>query len=396
MKLGNIADGADFYGRQQECEDIWRYLQDNHLVITGPRRLGKSSILNHLREEANEKGLLAKHIDVEGIDTIEGFIEELNKAFPDDSINHYLNALSGQAKSWLARIKKVEIPVIGGSVELQADVANAQAWLNPATALQSRLSPAPVLIFIDEFSVFLEKLLHNNSADALILLAWLRKWRVTPNVACRFVFTGSIGLNALLESHQMTTQFNDCYEYTLPPFHLSIAQTMLKNFAEREQWQIESDATRHLCNKVGWLSPYYLCLLLDKTFLSARDRLIETSTTERVLTQTDIDDAYENLLSSRAVFIHWQQRLERDLDTADFNFCKLLLTALSKKPEGLTLNQLSSRLSRLEAEPDQRSERLQRILCKLREEGYISPLSADKRSAFLSFLLRDWWFRNHG
>lgn len=394
MKLGNIADGADFYDRKQECADIWRYLQDNHLVITGPRRLGKSSVLNRLREEASEKDLLAKHVDVEDIDTVEGFIEELNLAFPDDSISHYLQNLGEYATSWASKIKKVEISALG-SVELQA--GNIQTtWLSSANALQARLSAAPVLIFIDEFSVFLEKLLNKNSDEALTLLAWLRKWRVTQGVACRFVFTGSIGLNALLETHRMSTQFNDCFEYTLPPFRLATAQTMLKEFAERVDWQIEDATAGHLCDKVGWLSPYYLCLLLDKTFLSARDRLIETGTNQRILIPTDVDDAYENLLSSRSVFIHWQNRLERDLAQADFNFCKLLLAALSNKPEGLTLNQLSSRLSRLEPDPDLRNACLQRILCKLREEGYVSPINADKRTAFLSFLLRDWWSRNHG
>ncbi len=395
MKLGNIADGADFYDRKQECADIWRYLQDNHLIITGPRRLGKSSVLNRLREEASEKTLLAKHVDVEGIDTAEGFIEELNLAFPDDSISHYLQNLGENAISWLPKIKKIEIPTVG-SVELQVGNTKVQTWLNSASALQARLSAVPVLIFIDEFSVFLEKLLYKNSDEALALLAWLRKWRVTQGVACRFVFTGSIGLNALLETHRMTTEFNDCFEYLLPPFSLTTAQTMLKEFAEREQWHIEVATTRHLCDKVGWLSPYYLCLLLDKTFLSARDRLTETGTNERALTPIDVDNAYENLLSSRSVFIHWRNRLERDLAQADFNFCKLLLAALSNKPEGLTLNQLSSRLSRLEPDPDQRSACLQRILCKLREEGYLTPINIDKRTTFLSFLLRDWWSRNHG
>lgn len=90
MKLGNIADGADFYDREVERKDIWRYLEDNHIVASGPRRLGKSSIINRLREEAVEKGLLAKHVDVQGIDTAQGFIYELLSHFPDDSIKAYL------------------------------------------------------------------------------------------------------------------------------------------------------------------------------------------------------------------------------------------------------------------------------------------------------------------
>ena len=54
MKLGNIATGDDFFDRETVREDIWRYLTDNHLILRGPRRLGKSSILTRISEEATE------------------------------------------------------------------------------------------------------------------------------------------------------------------------------------------------------------------------------------------------------------------------------------------------------------------------------------------------------
>lgn len=68
MKLGNIATGDDFYGRETECADLWRYLEKDHVVASGPRRLGKSSILNRMCEQAAERGLLAQHVDVQGVE----------------------------------------------------------------------------------------------------------------------------------------------------------------------------------------------------------------------------------------------------------------------------------------------------------------------------------------
>lgn len=401
MKLGSIATGSDFYDRSTECADLWRYLENDHVVASGPRRLGKSSIVNRLREEAVGKGLLAEHVDVQGKDSAQAFIDQVSSHFPDASVRGYLAALGLQAKAWLSTVKKIELKGpggIGGGVELQA--TETQSWYQSAIALQARLTAVPVLIFVDEFSVFLQKLLENDQKEAEAFLAWLRAWRVTPGVACRFLFTGSIGLNALLERYGLTAQFNDCHEYPIGPFKQKAACEMLTNFAQREGWAIDEAATQYLCKCVGWLSPYYLCLLLDQTMQAARDRMEEnpppqSSEPTRELTVADVSDAYERILSARSRFVHWETRLKRDLSGLDLSFTNLILTALAKTHGGLTKRQLHARLSKLDPDPDQRSQRLQNMLLKLEEEGYISPPDESGKTKFLSFLLRDYWARNH-
>lgn len=396
MKLGNIATGDDFYGRETECADLWRYLEKDHVVASGPRRLGKSSIVNRMCEQATANGILAGHVDVQGSDSVQSFIDEIGKKFPDARIKSHIATMGQQAKNWLGVVKKVEVKGpggIGAALELQLTIN--QPWTHSAQALQSRLRDAPVLIFIDEFSVFLHKLLQQDAKQAEALLAWLRAWRVSPGVACRFIFTGSIGLNALLESYGLSAQVNDCYEYPIGPFKRSTALAMIKKFAEADRWLIIDATIAHLCERVGWLSPYYLCLLLDQTMQAARDRRDENPGQLKELLATDVDDAWERLLSARSRFIHWEQRLMRDLNGLDLAFATLILTALSKAATGLTQKQLNARLAKLEADPAARAARLQNILAKLQEEGYLSPPDAATRLKFLSFLLRDYWSRNH-
>jgi hypothetical protein len=401
MKLGHIATGRDFYDRKAECADLWRYLENDHVVASGPRRLGKSSIVNRLREEAGQKGLLAAHVDVQGIDSAQAFIDEISGHFPDGSIKSYLSSASEQAKSWLSAVKKIEFKGpggIGGGIELQA--AATLPWHRSAMALQSRLHDAPVLIFVDEFSVFLQKLLERDQKEAEAFLGWLRAWRVTPGIACRFLFTGSIGLNALLGKYGLSAQFNDCFEYPIKPFSTKVACEMLITFAVRDGWLIDDMTAANICEKVGWLSPYYLCLLLDQTMQVARDRIEETSASpisppQKTLILTDVMDAYERILSARSRFVHWEERLKRDLTGLNLNFAMVVLSALAKNPNGLTKRQLSARLAKLEPDPDLRTERLQNIHLKLEEEGYISTPDDTGRTRFLSFLLRDYWGRNH-
>ena len=404
MRLGSIATGSDFFDRVTECKDLWNYLENEHIVASGPRRLGKSSIVNRLREQALEQELLAQHVDVQGVEGAQAFVDQLAAHFPDATVNGYITGLTQTAKQWFAKVKKVGLKGPGGlGADIELHAAVSQPWYKSATALQARLTGIPALIFIDEFSVFLDKLLERDQKEAVALLAWLRAWRVTPGVACRFLFTGSIGLNSLLAKHGLSAQFNDCHEYPIGPFKPTAAQNMVKQFAPEEGHSISDDTAAHLCQRVGWLSPYYLCLLLNEAKHTARDRIEENqhptlpTTTQGLveITATDVDNAYERLLSARSRFIHWEERLRRDLAGLDLSFATLILTALAKNQSGLTQRQLHARLAKLEPDPDTRAARLQTILGRLQEEGYVSPTDAAGRVEFLSFLLRDYWRRNH-
>lgn len=395
IRLGNKADGDDFFDRESERDDLWRYLEANHVVLSGPRRLGKTSLLQRLADEATAKGLLARLIDVEGIDSAAAFVAAIDSALPDDSLRAQLQAMGRHAGDWLTRLKKVEVKIpggAGGSVEWQS--LPDPPWRDAAHAMQCRLSATPVLLLIDEVSVALKKLLDRDAAEAASLLSWLRTWRQQSGLVCRFLFSGSIGLNALLARYQLTTYFNDCHDFRLGPFKRPAALAMLGEQVRRENWATTTQVLEHLCQRTGWLSPYYLNLLLNAACEAARDRCEETGISERRVLISDVDDAYDRLLATRSRFIHWRQRLERDLDEPQRSFTLALLAAVARADDGLSRRQLLARLARLEDDADRRADRLDQAMLLLDEDGYLD--TNGERIRFLSFLLRDYWRRNHG
>ena len=401
LRLGNIARGDDFFDRCMELEDLWAYLEGNHIALTGPRRLGKSSLLTRLEEQAVERGLIVRYIDVQGLDNVAAFINALDAAFPDASLRRHLTNANDKVNSWLARLKKIGVKIpggLGGDLELQA--LPATPWGEKASALQTRLSAAPALLLVDEFSVFLEKLILRDAREAEQLLGWLRSWRLT-DTACRFLFSGSVGINSLLERHALTTWLNDCHEYKLGPFKPSSARAMLSTLAEREGCPLSTEAARYLCQRTGWLSPFYLNLLLDEAIKARRDRLLENgdsgdrtnSTDADLLLESDIDDGYDRLLAARSRFIHWYQRLKRDLPEPLLAFALAILRDCARAAKPRTRRQLLARLAALESDVEARAQRLSTVLAYLEENGYLGE--ADKGIQFLSFLLRDYWKRNH-
>jgi len=398
MKLGSPATGDDFFGRAQELKEMWCYLEKEHIRFPGVRRLGKTSILQRLEEDAAEHGLMAKWLDVSSIDSAQGMVTLLDQAFPEKSISRFVADRKREVSQWLSVVRKFEVGVKGVCFELGGNAA--QEWQTAADALHIRLRNRPLLILLDEFPVMLEKLVHRNRQEAEQLLIWLRIWRQSPG-SCRFIFTGSIGLQSLLERHSLGETMNDCHSYPLGPYKATEARALWRYFApiyDEIAWLVDDPVIDHALNRVGWLSPYFLCLLLDESIRVARTRRQEfpaEATDEARIGIEDVDDAYENLLAERSRFHHWEKRLKDALPPNDFSFCVALLTQLSRSSEGLTLTQLSSRLAKRDPDPDRRAQRLQELLVRLTDEGYTSTPDGNSRIQFLSVPLRDWWRRNH-
>lgn len=405
MKLGPPATGSDFFGRIQVVADLWRYLENEHIRFPGVRRLGKTSILIQLLDQAEEHGVFARKLDVSAIDSVEQFIDLLDQTFPKGLIARFVEGSTQPVANWLKRVRKIDakLPstVGGGGVGLELGEGQLSDWLKKADALRARLADQPLLILIDEFPVMLQTLLEKNPQTARQLLAWLRIWRQSAG-HCRFVFTGSIGLQSLLERHGLADKMNDCYDFPLGPFRTHEALDLWRTFApmvDETPWQVDDKVIEYALTRIGWLSPYFVCLLLDESIRAARERRQELAIAEDAeppsIEIDDVDDAYDKLLAVRSRFHHWEKRLRDALPPGDLGFCLAMLTLLSRQAEGLTLRQLSSRLSKHESDPDVRAQRLQDLLVRLSDEGYISVPDAGQRVQFLSFPLRDWWHRNH-
>jgi len=393
--VGTTAEGTQFFGRARELCDFWDLLDSNHVVLSGPRRLGKTSLLKRLVKDAPAQGWHAVLVDLQGHSRIEDVLAELERSLPNSKITGWLAAARKSVGRAAERIKKVELKMpggFGGALDLQAPPTTA--WSAQARQLQTRLSAQPVLILIDEFSVFLEKLINKDREGAEHLLGWLRTWRCANNIQCRFVFSGSIGINSLLTRHKLTTYFNDCHDFRLQPFSRAEAMAMVRAELESEARLSAPEVPEYLCARVGWLSPFYVNLLLLESLRAVRDREAEQGLQATPMQVGDVDDGYQRLLAVRSRFIHWAQRLERDVAPQELPLVLKVLACVAGKPEGLSHKQLQARLHAIEPEPDARARRLESALWQLEEDGYLSTDGG--RVQFLSFLLRDYWQSNHG
>ena len=54
--IGPPVREQDFVGRSQELAHAWSLLRDNHLLLSAPRRVGKTSRMHRLQQEAPSQG----------------------------------------------------------------------------------------------------------------------------------------------------------------------------------------------------------------------------------------------------------------------------------------------------------------------------------------------------
>jgi hypothetical protein len=161
----------------------------------------------------------------------------------------------------------------------------------------------------------------------------------------------------------------------------------------REGWAIALVAQNHLCDRVGWLSPFFVLLLADHARMAARDRCEETDPSPaKEVTEKDIDIGFERLVMGRSRFIHWKQRLDQHQEPEQ-SLLKKALAAIAKAPQGLSFAQLNARCAKIVPDTKERGQRLTWALRLLQDDGYLSPPNTEGRFQFRSFLLAEFWRR---
>jgi len=77
LKIGSPVEGADFYGRQRELEVAQRRLLGNNLMLSAPRRVGKTSFARKLLTCMKEQGWNTIFLNLEGINSVPAFFQTI-------------------------------------------------------------------------------------------------------------------------------------------------------------------------------------------------------------------------------------------------------------------------------------------------------------------------------
>ena len=74
--IGKPVDGANFFGRDRELQELRRICENEHILLLAPRRVGKTSLLYALTSDTNrDTSAVAAYVSVAAAKNEPQFVE---------------------------------------------------------------------------------------------------------------------------------------------------------------------------------------------------------------------------------------------------------------------------------------------------------------------------------
>ncbi len=393
---GPVVRGSDFWGRDEEVEALWRLVNKGNVLITGPRRYGKTSLMSALDDSPRE-GWTVVSLDVEYVQDPPEFLIEVTAALLEHpAIRKVVPRVLKKAHrpgtfgQWLGGALEFDTGIGTLRLQLRDGLTRPDEWRQLADQLLAVLPrlDGRLLLIIDEFTMMVSNFLGRDEGTALNFLHWFRARRLdASNANFRFLLGGSLNLETRLEQLAKEKVINDLQRFRAEPLERGKAIQFCLEVLQEEGVDFEDTVPEAIFEVIESGVHFYLQVVIEECITECRRR-------SQALNVEIVRDVYVTRVlgpPSRARFSHFQSRLRErygELEEA----ARLLLGELAS-PTGDRLKQyttaeLADFLNR-EAQGDRPIEDLLSML----EEDYYIFRDVD-RISFSSRFLRDWWHRN--
>jgi len=381
--VGQAVRGSDFWNRENELSSIWSAIESgSHILLAAPRRVGKTSIMLKLQDEPKE-GYIVIYLDTESADSENEFWQKLFNAILEEE---FVNKLTSKAKVLYDKFKNIKIKKVSTS---GVEFGDGEI-LNYADAFESLIKDLDIdkklIIMLDEFAQTVENIIkYENEKSAQSLLKTHRQLRQNPKISTKvtFIYAGSIGLESVVSKINATKLINDLNSIKVAPLIASQAQKFIKELCLNVDIKMDDEVTNYLIEKVQWLIPFYIQLLIQELKTISR----ENST--NIITKEMIEIAIERALEHKNHFEHWQSKLKEAFEKNSYLFAKEILNSIS---EVTTMS--SSEIINIAAKHSIDADEAKEIVHTLVYDGYINNNDDAKTYRFNSPILRLWWNKN--
>lgn len=210
---------------------LWGLLRTTHLLFFGPRRVGKSRLLEEMSAAPKQHMRLVR-VDLQGATLEEHLFARLWKAMAEQ--RHQLQRTLDRVES-------------AAGVEL-APPPERSPWEKVQELLESLDSDRILVVALDEVPWWLDALERAKPGSARIALAELRRLRGESSLAhVRWVLTGSVGIASRAIRWQASAELNDLSVVELPPLDQAAGMALFETecLAHNRECEPEAAAFAH-------------------------------------------------------------------------------------------------------------------------------------------------------
>ena len=387
---GRWVSGDDFFGRESELRILEVQVRDrNHVLLTGQRRMGKTSLTRELGRRLESRGWVFLFSDVEGAvcpeDAMTRIVEAAHRVRPIRT-----RLIYGMQRMLGDSVEELNTTAFG--VKFRA-VLNAGNWRRHGEAIFRDCMAAnkPVLLVIDELPIFLTRMLRETGGAQRVddFLSWLRGVLQTLGEdGPVLIVSGSIGLAPLVTRLGIPDRINHFYQFRLGPWDRDDSVECFNRLAQSHRLAVKNDVASAVYETLGIGIPHHV----QSFFARLRDFAIKER--RDLLTRRDVAKVYRTELlgpSGQNDLVHYETRLKEALNDESHTIAmEILAEAATQEVFGPDARRcLETLYAPLFADaPASVAE----VVDVLVHDGYLEAGSAPSPNfRFPSRLLKDWW-----
>ena len=410
MEMGNTpefytgapVDPGDLRFRGAFVAELWRTLRTAHLVLTAPRRTGKTSVMDYLRDHP-ENGYSVVSINVQDLTHPADFFQVLLDGFHDahpDFVRDQLAAGWGLVSGVLGKID--EVGVSGFKLALRrSDPDWRENWRQHGDTFlaQARDTGVSILFIIDEFPDMLLNLSREDEALLREFLAWFRTQRQNPAPArdsIRWLVGGSVNLAGTLDALGLVDLINDLEDVSLPPLTDGDVEAFVTEMLSGRDVPFDEDVAQRLIARLGRPIPLFMQMATQDLY-----RLWKRE--QREIVATDVDTVFDTMIvgsAARTRLQHFHSRIRQYYADPKRSLAYALLGQISASDSGLRRATLLQETERALADlglilaAHERRQIFNHLLLDLENDFYIVEVE-ERHYDFASGVLKSWWRKYH-
>jgi len=385
------------FGRDKIVELVWRRLEDKSVVFVAERRVGKTTVLDEIKDKYDENCIVI-YSDLEKISSPIELVENLlNSTYEYQNKRGKAFKLFEDAKGLFQNIE--QIGKVKFSKEKEKDW---KSLLQKTIHSICEQSEERVVFLWDEIPYMLQKI-HSNEKkkesldnSAIEIMDTLRALMGEID-NLRFVYTGSIGLHHVISeiAGDLASQpTNDMDTIPLDPLTEKYAREMTESYLEKELVEYTDSAIINvICNECDCV-PFYMEKVIKK--LSLLDE-VTVDITKKEIAKIIIDANNELEME------HFRERLSKyytgivkDTNGNEIkksSIAKELLNFMAISDESKSIDECHGYLKSVYSLENR--DLTIKLLDFLAKDYYIQK-DLDNKYSFCFTLIRRWWIMAEG
>ncbi|MYA88568.1 MAG: AAA family ATPase [Boseongicola sp. SB0662_bin_57] len=400
--VGSPVEPVDLRFRDAFVAELWQTLRTGHVVLTAPRRTGKTSIMDHLRDRP-ENGFQVVSVNVQDLTHPAEFFQVLLDAFHDAHPDFFRDRLAAGWELVSGVLGKVESIGAGGFrlALREGDPDWHGNWRRHGDTflVQARATGVPILFIIDEFPDMLLNLSREDEGLLRAFLAWLRTQRQKPTPgrdSIRWLVGGSVNLAGTLDALGMVDLINDLVDMSLPTFGDEDIQIFVADMLRGRGVPFDGEVPPRLVARLGRTIPYFMQIATQNLHRRWKRE-------QRRLAATDVDAVFDEMIvgsAARAQLQHYHSRIRQYYPGPERPIAHALLGQISLSESGLARATLLQETERVLSElgaglpAHERRQLFSRLMLDLENDFYIVEVEGGLHD-FASGVLKSWWRKHH-